>query len=44
MYDVLEEKDEVCYISLRAVAAILDMEDHIVWDSATKVITISNRV
>ena len=41
MYDVLEEKDEVCYISLRAVAAILDMEDCIIWDSITNVITIS---
>ena len=44
MFYVVVEKDEVFYISLRAVAAILDMEDHIVWDSATKVITISNRV
>lgn len=42
MYDVLEEKDSVNYISLRAVAMILDMEDYITWNNDTKTITISN--
>lgn len=40
MYDVLEEKDGINYISLRAVAMMLDMESNIVWDNNTKTVTI----
>ena len=39
--NVLEEKNGVFYIPLRVIAKILDMENHISWDSHTKAITIS---
>lgn len=39
--DVLEEKNGVCYIPLRAIAKILNIEKHISWDNTTRTITIS---